>query len=154
MKTADAEDLMVLADMERQPSKVDAQAFETAIMQTIPFAELFSFKVECLEAGYARVRVGYESRQLRAGGTISGPVIMTLADTALYGMVLSLLGMELLAVTVNLNVQFLRKPRQADLIAEATLLKHGRRLIVGQVLLYSDGEAEPVAHVTGSYAVP
>jgi acyl-coenzyme A thioesterase PaaI-like protein len=62
--------------------------------------------------------------------------------------------MELLAVTVSLNVQFLRKPRQADLIAEATVLKHGRRLIVGQVLLYSDGEAEPVAHVTGSYAVP
>jgi uncharacterized protein (TIGR00369 family) len=140
--------------MERQPSKVGAQEFETALMQTIALAELFQFKVECLESGYARVRVMYEGRQLRAGGTISGPVIMTLADTALYGMVLSLLGMELLAVTVSLNVQFLRKPRQADLIAEATLLKQGRRLIVGQVLLYSDGETEPVAHVTGSYAVP
>jgi uncharacterized protein (TIGR00369 family) len=116
--------------------------------------ELFRFEVESLESGYARVRVGYENRQLRAGGTISGPVIMTLADTALYGMVLSLLGMELLAVTVSLNVQFLRKPRQADLIAEATVLEHGRRLIVGQVLMYSDGEPEPVAHVTGSYAVP
>lgn len=145
---------MVTGAMERQPSKVGAQEFETAVTQTIPLAELFGFKVECLESGYARVRVTYGSRHLRAGGTISGPVIMTLADTALYGMVLSLLGMELLAVTVNLNVQFLRKPRQADLIGEATLLKHGRRLIVGQVLVYSDGEPEPVAHVTGSYAVP
>jgi uncharacterized protein (TIGR00369 family) len=145
---------MVTVAMERPPSKVGAREFETALVQTIALAELFQFKVECLESGYARVRVMYEGRQLRAGGTISGPVIMTLADTALYGMVLSLLGMELLAVTVSLNVQFLRKPRQADLIAEATLLKHGRRLIVGQVLLYSDGEAEPVAHVTGSYAVP
>lgn len=134
--------------------QVGAQEFETALAQTIPLAGLFRFKVECLESGYARIRVSYESRQLRAGGTISGPVIMTLADTALYGVVLSLLGMELLAVTVSLNVQFLRKPRQADLIAEATLLKHGRRLIVGQVLLHSDGETEPVAHVTGSYAVP
>jgi uncharacterized protein (TIGR00369 family) len=140
--------------MARQPSKVAAHEFEAVLTQTIPFAELFQFRVECLESGYARVRVQYESRQLRAGGTISGPVIMTLADTALYGMVLSLLGMELLAVTVSLNVQFLRKPRQADLVGEATLLKHGRRLIVGQVLLYSDGEPEPVAHVTGTYAVP
>jgi uncharacterized protein (TIGR00369 family) len=140
--------------MDRQPAKISAQEFEATVAQTIPLAELFGFKVECLESGYARLRVRYDSRQLRAGGTISGPVIMTLADTALYGMVLSLLGMQLLAVTANLNIQFLRKPRQADLIAEATLLKHGRRLIVGQVLLYSDGEAEPVAHVTGSYAVP
>jgi uncharacterized protein (TIGR00369 family) len=140
--------------MARQPSKVAAPEFEAVLARTIPIAELFRFQVECLESGYARLRVSYESRQLRAGGTISGPIIMTLADTALYGMVLSLLGMELLAVTVNLNVQFLRKPRQADLVAEATLLKHGRRLIVGQVLVYSDGEAEPVAHVTGSYAVP
>lgn len=118
--------------MDRQPAKIGAQEFEAAVAQTIPLAELFGFKVECLESGYARLRVRYDSRQLRAGGTISGPVIMTLADTALYGMVLSLLGMQLLAVTA----------------------KHGRRLIVGQVLLYSDGEAEPVAHVTGSYAVP
>lgn len=145
---------MVTVRMDRQPSKVAAQEFETAVAQTIPLAELFGFRVECLESGYARLRVTYDSRQVRAGGTISGPVIMTLADTALYGMVLSLLGMQLLAVTVSLNVQFLRKPRQADLIAEATLLKHGRRLIVGQVLLYSDGEPDPVAHVTGSYAVP
>lgn len=145
---------MVTVRMDRQPSKVGAQEFETAVAQTIPLAELFGFRVECLESGYARLRVTYDSRQVRAGGTISGPVIMTLADTALYGMVLSLLGMQLLAVTVSLNVQFLRKPRQADLIAEATLLKHGRRLIVGQVLLYSDGEPDPVAHVTGSYAVP
>jgi uncharacterized protein (TIGR00369 family) len=140
--------------MDRQPSKVAAHEFEAALVRTIPLAELFTFRVECLESGYARLRVVYDDRQVRAGGTVSGPVIMTLADTALYGMVLSVLGMELLAVTVSLNVSFLRKPRQADLIAEATLLKHGRRLIVGQVLLYSDGEAEPIAHVTGSYAVP
>ena len=140
--------------MERKPSRITAQEFEAAVRQTIPLSEMFPFRVECLEAGFARLRVHFDERQIRAGGTISGPVIMTLADTALYGVVLSVLGMELLAVTSNLNVHFLRKPKQADLIAEAMLLRQGRRSIVGQVLMYSDGESEPVAHVTGSYAIP
>ena len=140
--------------MERNPSRISAEDFETAVKQTIPLSEVFPFRVECLESGYARLRVCFDERHVRAGGTVSGPVLMTLADTALYGMVLSVLGMELLAVTSNLNIHFLRKPKQADLIAEATLLRQGRRIVVGQVLMYSDGEVEPVAHVTGSYSIP
>ena len=140
--------------MERNPSRISAEDFETAVKQTIPLSEVFPFRVECIESGYARLRVCFDERHVRAGGTVSGPVLMTLADTALYGMVLSVLGMELLAVTSNLNIHFLRKPKQADLIAEATLLRQGRRIVVGQVLMYSDGEVEPVAHVTGSYSIP
>ncbi len=140
--------------MERKPSRISAEDFETAVKQTIPLSEVFPFRVECMEFGYARLRVCFDERHVRAGGTVSGPVLMTLADTALYGLVLSVLGMELLAVTSNLNIHFLRKPKQADLIAEATLLRKGRRIVVGQVLMYSDGETEPVAHVTGSYSIP
>ena len=140
--------------MERKPSRITAEEFESVLRQTIPFSEAFVFNVECLEAGFSRVRVKFDQRQTRAGGTISGPLLMTLADTALYGMVMSLLGLELFAVTSSMTIHFLRKPRQADVIAEATLLRQGRRSIVGQVLMYSDGESEPVAHATGSYAIP
>lgn len=59
-----------------------------------------------------------------------------------------------LAVTTDMSIHFLRKPRPGDLIAEARLLKKGRQLMVGEILIYCDGDPEPVAHVAGTYAVP
>jgi acyl-coenzyme A thioesterase PaaI-like protein len=59
-----------------------------------------------------------------------------------------------LAVTTNLNINFLRKPAQADLTADARLLKHGKRLVVGEVTIRSAGEDDPVAHVTSTYSIP
>lgn len=79
---------------------------------------------------------------------------MTLADTAMYIAVLAMIGPVALAVTTNLNINFLRKPSQADVIAQARLLKLGKRLAVGDVTMYSDGDAEPVAHATVTYSIP
>jgi len=59
-----------------------------------------------------------------------------------------------LAVTTNLNINFLRKPAQRDLIAEAKLIKLGKRLAVGHVTIHSDGEEEMVAHATATYSIP
>jgi uncharacterized protein (TIGR00369 family) len=59
-----------------------------------------------------------------------------------------------MAVTTNLNINFLRKPGRGDLIADAKLLKVGKRLVVGEVAIYSDGEGDPVAHVTSTYSIP
>ena len=95
------------------------------------------------------------SAYIRAGGTINGPTMFMLADTALYVAVLSSVGPKALAVTTNMSINFLRKPAPKDMIAECRLLKLGKRLAVGEVFIYSDGEeAEAVAHATGAYAVP
>lgn len=93
--------------------------------------------------------------ELRPGGTVSGPVMMTLADVALYVAILAQIGIVPLAVTTNLSINFLRKPR-ADrrVVARCRMLKLGRTLAVGEVYLYSEGEDEPVAHATGTYAIP
>lgn len=93
--------------------------------------------------------------ELRPGGTVSGPVMMTLADVALYVAILAQIGIVPLAVTTNLSINFLRKPR-ADrrLVARCRLLKLGRTLAVGEVYVFSEGEDEPVAHATGTYAIP
>lgn len=93
--------------------------------------------------------------ELRPGGTVSGPVMMTLADVALYVAILAQIGIVPLAVTTNLSINFLRKPR-ADrrVVARCRLLKLGKTLAVGEVYVYSDGEDEPVAHATGTYAIP
>jgi uncharacterized protein (TIGR00369 family) len=80
--------------------------------------------------------------------------MMALADFAMYAAVLAAIGAVPLAVTINLNINFLRKPGQRDLIAEARLLKLGKNLAVGEVNIFSDGQSEPVAHVTSTYSIP
>lgn len=140
--------------MQRAPSRITAEEFETALRFGIPIMEKFSYRMECLESGYARFRMSFDERHIRPGGTVSGPLLVMVADAALYAMVMSVLGMELMAVTSNLNIHFLRKPAPTDVIAEATMLRRGRRTIVGHVLLYSEGQDEPIAQVTGSYAIP
>jgi len=93
--------------------------------------------------------------ELRPGGTVSGPVMMTLADVALYVAILAQIGIVPLAVTTNLSINFLRKPR-ADrrVVARCRLLKLGKSLAVGEVWIFSEGEDEPVAHATGTYSIP
>lgn len=101
-----------------------------------------------------RVRQAFRAFSLRPGGTISGPTIMALADFAMYVAVLAAIGPVPSAVTINLNINFLRKPAPRDLVAEARLLKLGKRLATGEVTICSDGETEPVAHVTSTYSIP
>lgn len=103
----------------------------------------------------ATVRYAVSFDSLRPGGSVSGPVLMTLADTALYVAILATIGIVPMAVTTNLNINFLRMP-QADrnLIAECKMLKIGRALAIGEVFIYSEGLDDPVAHATGTYSIP
>ena len=112
------------------------------------------YMVEELRPLGARLRAVYHESQIRPGGTISGPTMMTLADVSLYVAVIASIGPVALAVTTNLNINFLRKPGPRDLLSECRLLKLGKRLAVGEVTIFSDGEDEPVAHVTGTYSIP
>lgn len=110
--------------------------------------------IEAVGYGTCRVRMKHHPKNLRPGGTISGPAMMSLADFALYVAVLSVVGRVPLAVTTNLSINFLRKPETGDLVSETRLLKAGKRLCVGEVTIFSEGLEDPVAHVTGTYSVP
>ena len=110
--------------------------------------------IERVGHGDVRVRWTFDQSSLRPGGTVSGPTMMELADFAMYVAVFSAVGPQPLAVTTNLTINFLRKPAAGDLIAEAKLMKIGKRLAVGEVKIYSEGEDEPVAHVTSTYSIP
>jgi uncharacterized protein (TIGR00369 family) len=110
--------------------------------------------IEQVWHGGARVRQAYQETSIRPGGTISGPTMMALADFAMYVGVLASIGPVPLAVTTNLNINFLRKPASCDLIAECRLLKLGQRLAVGEVMIRSHGREDPVAHVTSTYSIP
>ena len=110
--------------------------------------------IERVDYGDVRVRWTFDAASLRPGGTISGPTMMELADFAMYVAVFSAVGPLPLAVTTNLTINFLRKPARADLTAEARLMKIGKRLAVGEVVIRSEGQDEPVAHVTSTYSIP
>ncbi len=118
------------------------------------FNEQSAVSIDEVSERGCRVRQAYREDSIRPGGTISGPTMMALADFAMYVAVLAAIGPVPLAVTINLNINFLRKPKQTDLIAEARLLKLGKRLAVGEVVIRCDGEDEPVAHVTSTYSIP
>ncbi|SEA42002.1 PaaI family thioesterase [Variovorax sp. YR216] len=112
-------------------------------------------RVDAVGGMSATVRHEVGPDELRPGGTVSGPVLMAVADVALYVAILGEIGIVPLAVTTNLNINFLRKP-PADraIVGSCKLIKVGRSLAVGEVTLYSEGLPEPVAHVVGTYALP
>lgn len=103
----------------------------------------------------ATVRHPVGVAELRPGGTVSGPVLMTVADVALYVAVLGEIGIVPLAVTTSLTINFLRKPSpDKSIVGVCRLMKVGKTLAVGEVALYSEGSTEPVAHAVGTYSIP
>ena len=109
------------------------------------------------EVGNGGATVTYEVSpdELRPGGTVSGPVLMGVADVALYVAILGEIGISPLAVTTSLTINFLRRPvADKSIVAVCKLMKVGKSLAVGEVSLFSEGTTEPVAHVVGTYSIP
>jgi uncharacterized protein (TIGR00369 family) len=102
----------------------------------------------------ARLRMPITERHLRPGGTVSGPSMFMLADCSYYVATLAMIGREALTVTTSLTINFLSKPRAADLICAARILRLGRTLSVGDATIWSEGVDDPVAHATVTYAIP
>jgi uncharacterized protein (TIGR00369 family) len=101
-----------------------------------------------------RVRQKTLDQHLRPGGTVSGPTLMAMVDFSFYLLLLSRLGPVAMAVTTNLNINFMRKPDPGHLIGEGRLMKLGKTLAVGDFTIWNEGEKDPVAHATLTYAIP
>jgi len=113
------------------------------------------YTIEKVTTDVLVVRLHISDRNLRPGGTVSGPSMFSLADVAIYLSVQSRIGPVALAVTTNCSIDFLRRPRaDRDLIGEARLLKLGRALAVGDVLVFSEGDDAPVARAALTYSLP
>lgn len=112
-------------------------------------------RVEAVDEQQLVARHRVDERHLRPGGTVSGPTMFALADVALYLAILSRIGEVPLAVTTNASIDFMRKPEAGrDLLAECRILKLGRVLAVGDVLIFSEGETQPVARASMTYSIP
>ena len=138
-------------------AKMSVTELETFLRREFPqaFGAGSTITIERADGQSCLIRERFGERMLRPGGTVSGPTLMALADCAMYVVLLSAIGPVGLAVTTNLNINFLRKgaPGQ-DVLAEARLLKLGKRLAVGEVTLLSGVSPDPIAHVTATYSIP
>jgi uncharacterized protein (TIGR00369 family) len=136
-------------------SRIAAADFEALVRESVPLVGSQGVRVTAMGAGTASLLLPFREDFLRPGGTVTGPALFGLADVALYGAVLSLIGRVELAVTTSMTINFLRRPAPAAITAEARILKLGKRLAYGEVLLAAQGDdGGPVAHATGTYSIP
>ncbi|MXW47523.1 MAG: PaaI family thioesterase [Gammaproteobacteria bacterium] len=136
-------------------STITLEEFSRIAHKELPLLEVLGFNVERLEHGECTVRAIYKEDFLRPGGTVSGPVMMALADFAMWGAIMSRAGRVQMAVTSNLYINFLIRPEPGDIVAEAKVIKLGKRLAVGVVELFgNDQQNDLVAHVTCTYSLP
>ena len=130
-----------------------ADEIEAYIDEVFPQVDGYGFKIEHLELGKIDVSMKIEDVHLRPGGTVSGPTMFTLADCASYLIILAHIGKVALAVTTNLNINFISKP-EGDLVASAQLLKLGKRLAVCEISIRTKSDENLVAHATATYSIP
>jgi len=135
-------------------ASITPDAFNRLLQQHMPMVDDLGYRAEAIGDREATVRLHYSDALLRPGGTISGPAMMGLVDCAMYAALMGAIGPVALAVTTNLNINFLRKPEPVDIVANCRILKLGKRLAVLETTLYSDGADEPIAHATGTYSIP
>jgi uncharacterized protein (TIGR00369 family) len=135
-------------------TSITVKAFNELTRVELPLAAQNGCHAEEIGNGTARVRLPFNPSLTRPGGTISGPAMMALTDYSMYAALMGAIGEVTLAVTTNLNINFLRKPEAVDMVANCRVLKLGHRLAVLEVNLYSEGQEAPVAHATGTYSIP
>lgn len=132
---------------------LSAAELETFLDEVFPQVS-GDFSIEDLSDETCVMRMKVSDKHLRPGGTVSGPSMFALADVCFYVAVMARIGREALTVTTNCTIDFMRKPEATDMLARARVLKMGRTLAVGDVLLFSDGMEEPVARANLTYAIP
>jgi uncharacterized protein (TIGR00369 family) len=136
-----------------QPKRCPPAEIEAIIHAGVPLAGAWGIEVMAAAEGRAIVRLPFRPDLLRPGGTVSGPALMGLADVAMWAALLGVTGGRDESVTSTVTVNFLRPFAPGPVVAEARLLKRGKRMVFGEVLLRAESATEVSAHVTTSWAV-
>lgn len=133
---------------------ITAEDFNRAITAYPWFGQWIGIKATEITARSAKVRLEIRPEFLRHGGTVSGPIVMAMADVAMYAAIMGSAPNGERAVTADMTMHFMRRPAGAALTAEARILRRGKRTVVCVVDVYVEGQGESVCHVVGSYALP
>lgn len=133
---------------------ISAEEFNRDFLVKVPMATSIGITATQVGKGEASLRLPFSAAAARPGDTVSGPALMTLADVAAWAVVLTVIGRQEMAVTTSLTMNFLRKAGASDIVAEAKILKMGRRLAVAVIELIAADSDDMVAHATATYAIP
>lgn len=130
------------------------------IVANLPSVDQHDEIVEAVGEGWVRIRLPFHQDYLGTDpwlatdeGVFSGPMVMGFADTVMYSCIHAMLGRDVIAVMVNLMVTFLRPAKAVDIIGKGHLIRRGKRLAYAEAYLYSEGDTEPIAHVTSTYSI-
>ena len=135
-------------------SRITAEEFHRLVVAPVPYVAQLDIELLTLEDGFLRLRLPWKPLYDRPGGTLAGPVMMALADIAMYGLVMTRIGPEAMAVTTHLNSTFLRRPGRVPVVTEARLIRLGRTQAFGDITIAGEGQADPCYHATCTYALP
>lgn len=139
----------------KTPLRMDADALTAFLLRAFPGNDpALMPRVTVAAPGRVMLTQAMGERNLRPGGVISGPAMMSMADSAAYALVLAHIGEVAMAVTTSLNIHFLRPCALGELVAEATLLRLGRRIATVDVLIWTEGRDRAAAKATVAYAIP
>ncbi|WP_322995478.1 PaaI family thioesterase [Castellaniella sp.] len=145
--------LAAAPDQEAAPaSHITLEEFRDLLTRLHPFAAALGIEIQDIRHGQATLRLPPNPANQRLGGIVAGPMLMGLADLALYAAVVSATGVPE-SVTASLTINFLRGAPAGGIIAQARVLKTGR-MTAGEVLLLPEGGGEPVAQVISTWSVP
>ncbi len=133
---------------------MQADELSQYLREVFPESNDYGFNIKAMSDGHITVGMEVQDHHLRPGGSVSGPTMFALADIAAYLIVLAHIGKVALAVTTNLNINFLTKPQPGNLVAEASLMKLGKRLAVCAIEIRSSVDNALVAHATATYSIP
>ena len=131
----------------------DLQVLQGFMHENLPLTRIWGVELLAAEAGQAKLRLPANADLLRPGNTISGPVLMGLADMAFWAALLSTNAGRDNSVTSSMNVNFLAPAGPGPLVAEARVVKAGKRMIYGDILIFAEGEEKPAAHMTTHWVV-
>jgi len=135
-------------------SMMSVEQIEHIVDTQFPQARALGWVLESAGGGACRLRLPITDKHLRPGPSVSGPTLMSLVDTAMYFALLAVIGPTLLAVTTNLNINFMRAVPGGELVVDAKILKLGKRLVVGEVSVRANDDPQLVAHATVTYSIP
>jgi len=141
-------------DETKAATGMTADGLRRLIVEEVPLAVAIGVEVVSIGGGKAALRLPRGGPITRPGAMVSGPSMMAVADMAMYAAILGLDASDKAAVTSNFAMTFLRAAEPADIVAEAEVIRMGRRLIYLQTYVYSGDDRAPIAHATGTYARP
>ncbi len=121
--------------------------------QHLPLAEAWGVELLAAEDGVASLRLPANPQLLRPGETVSGPALMVLADMAIWAALLSTRHARHNSVTSSINVNFLAPAGPGPVVAQARVVKAGKRMIYGDILIFAEGADKPCVHVTTHWVV-